>query len=206
MLWLGAGATSVPRRLGLRPEKCASGGCAHGARSGSGRPRASAQSVGPPGAPEVSGESAPPRLSAPPAHFSDSRSGLAASRRWTDVTPPPSATCWGSLSQGDTPVVLRSIATTTAAASEMDLADRERRGPQSDRPSRGSRWRHAYPSSFGRTSDQGTAESGLSTCSAHRRSSSARCASVRGSWSSRSASLRLAQSAIASSARSPAGN
>ena len=40
-------------------------------------------------------------------------------------------------------------------------------GPENNAP------RHAQPSSFLRTSDQGTADAGLATCSAHRRSSSA---------------------------------
>lgn len=66
--------------------------------------------------------------------------------------------------------------------------------------------RHAQPSSFGRTSDQGTADRGFSTCSAHRRSSSARCASVSSSSPVRSTSVRLSHRAMACSARSRAGS
>lgn len=65
---------------------------------------------------------------------------------------------------------------------------------------------HGQPMSLERTSDQGTSESGFSTCSAQRRSNSARSASDSRSSASRSASLRLSHSAIASAARSPAGN
>jgi hypothetical protein len=65
---------------------------------------------------------------------------------------------------------------------------------------------HAQPNNFRRTSDQGTAEPGFSTCSAHRRSNSARCSSVSPSSPSRSASVRLSQSAMANSAGSPAGS
>jgi hypothetical protein len=66
--------------------------------------------------------------------------------------------------------------------------------------------RHAYLMSLDRTSDQGTAESGFSTCSAQRLSSSARSASESSKAPSRSISERLSHKAIASCARSPAGN
>ena len=66
--------------------------------------------------------------------------------------------------------------------------------------------RHNQSRSLERTSDQGTAESGLSRCSAQRLSSSARSASDSSNSPSRSASVRLSHRAIASSARSPAGS
>ena len=65
---------------------------------------------------------------------------------------------------------------------------------------------HSRSSSFRRTSSQGTAESGPSTCSLHRRSSSAASSGLNFSSGSRSSAERLSQRAIASSARSPAGS
>ena len=78
-------AASVPPRLGLRAEKCASAGCPAGPRVGSGDPDASAQSVGQTGDSCDSGEWAPPRPGAPAAHFSTFRSALPASRGGTDT-------------------------------------------------------------------------------------------------------------------------
>ena len=65
---------------------------------------------------------------------------------------------------------------------------------------------HPRPKSFRWTSDHGTADPGFARCSAHRRSSSAPCSSVGASSPSRSALERLSQSAMANSARSPAGS
>jgi len=62
-----------------RAEKCTSGDSLR-SRSGSGGPSAGAQSVGQPGDPRASGESAPPRQGAPPVHFTNCRCALAASR------------------------------------------------------------------------------------------------------------------------------
>lgn len=66
--------------------------------------------------------------------------------------------------------------------------------------------RHVYPNNLARTSAQAIADVGLATCSAHRRSSSARCPSVSSNSASCSTPVRLSHSAIASSARSPAGS
>lgn len=69
-------------------------------------------------------------------------------------------------------------------------------------------WRdsHFLPRSSFRSVGQGIAVSGLATCSAQRRSSSARSSSRSSNSASRSWSVKLAQSEIASSARSLGGN
>jgi hypothetical protein len=72
-LWLAAHFAPKhvgPRRLGRTRGKMHLRRWTYEARYGSGGPNASAQSVGQPGDPRVSGESVPSRQAAPAVHFS----------------------------------------------------------------------------------------------------------------------------------------